>query len=221
MIWTELTRHLSPTPILPSRYNLSNAYTFNLSSPSDFHDVDPTDVSAMVVRTQKLLNEHHAIWGIGLYEEKRALYVHDIFEEDVNIHLGLDLCVPAKTPLYCPIDATVHSFADNNSKGDFGPTLILRHEVKTVEFYTLYGHLSPQSLRRHKIGKKVLQGKCLGTVGTPENNGGWPSHLHWQVILDIGDNRGNYHGVCNEADKEYYLTNCPNPAALLRFHETR
>ena len=69
---------------------MSNAYTFNLSSPSDFHDVDPTDVSAMVAQP-KVLNEHHAIWGIGLYEEKRALYVHDIFEENVNIHLD-DLC---------------------------------------------------------------------------------------------------------------------------------
>ncbi|ODN43936.1 peptidoglycan DD-metalloendopeptidase family protein [Piscirickettsia litoralis] len=155
---------------------------------------------------------------IGRYAEQRVIY--DDYQQDEknyrNIHLGIDLGVPEYTSVFTPFEATVHSFADNNQPGDYGPTIILQHVLDNHIFYTLYGHLSRQSLKSLRTGSVIKKGQLFATIGSENENGGWPSHLHFQVIHEITDDcPGNYPGICSKQELAYYLEQCPNPNILL------
>jgi len=168
----------------------------------------------------KNMKQHNARVAYGGYLEQRGIYQRsDYFnqenpETERNIHLGLDLWIEANTPIYAPLDGTIHSFKDNTNYGDYGPTIILKHTIQNVEFYTLYGHLSLESLDRKTIGMKVKEGEQIATLGTAEVNGDYPPHLHFQIIKNIQDYQGDYPGVSNQLQLEYYRQNCPNPGLL-------
>ncbi|WP_339624562.1 peptidoglycan DD-metalloendopeptidase family protein [uncultured Winogradskyella sp.] len=157
----------------------------------------------------------------GGYLETRSIYQRSTYfnqenpETERNIHLGVDLWIEAGTPIYAPLEGTLHSFKNNTNYGDYGPTIILKHQVRDVEFYTLYGHLSLESLEHLKLGAKVKQGQQIATLGTAEINGDYPPHLHFQVIKDMQHFVGDYPGVSNLLDLDFYKQNCPDPNLLL------
>ena len=124
--------------------------------------------------------------------------------------------LPAGEPLFSPLAGKIHSFANNAAEGDYGPTLIMEHEIQGQRFYILYGHLSRKSLLHYQEGKTIAAGELLGWLGTEDENGHWPAHLHLQFIQDLGDYRGDYPGVCSQKDALFFLQNCPNPEALLK-----
>lgn len=74
-------------------------------------------------------------------------------------------------------------------------------------FYTLYGHLSRLSLasKLSAVGCEVAAGDVIGWVGESEVNGGWPPHVHFQVITDMGEEEGHFPGVCSEANRRLYV----------------
>jgi hypothetical protein len=51
-----------------------------------------------------------------------------------------------------PMNGLVHSFAFNNRLGDYGATIILVHQLIGKSFYTLYGHLSLNSIKNISEG---------------------------------------------------------------------
>ena len=158
----------------------------------------------------------------GGYLEKRGIYQRSSYfnqqnpEEERNIHLGMDLWIEAHTPIYAPLNGTIHSFKNNINHGDYGPTLILKHHIEGVEFYTLYGHLSLASIQDLEVGVDVTQGDQITTLGTAEVNGDYPPHLHFQIIKDIQDFNGDYPGVSNLLDLAFFKDNCPDPNLLLK-----
>lgn len=161
-------------------------------------------------------------FGIGGYGEHRTVYsrsrVFDAGEpgaEPRRLHLGTDIWGPAGTAIYCFMDAIVHSTAFNDQYGDYGATIILQHQLEDVVFYTLYGHLSLRDLEKLQPGDHISKGFELAHFGMPEENGHWPPHLHFQVILDMEGKTGDYPGVCRFSEKEYYLSNCPDPDYIL------
>jgi murein DD-endopeptidase MepM/ murein hydrolase activator NlpD len=166
------------------------------------------------------MKTHKAKVAYGGYLEQRGIYQRsDYFnqanpEEERNIHLGLDLWIEAYTSICAPLDGVIHSFNNNTNYGDYGPTIILKHCIDVFEFYTLYGHLSIVSIEDLKIGVEVRQGEQIATLGTAEVNGDYPPHLHFQIIKDIQDYKGDYPGVCNQLDLEFYKQNCPDPNLL-------
>ncbi|RYG35306.1 MAG: peptidase M23, partial [Chitinophagaceae bacterium] len=125
----------------------------------------------------------------GGYRELRSVYNRfkhfNDRSEPRNFHLGLDIWAPAGTPLYVPWGGMVHSFKFNEEKGDYGATIILQHQISALNFYTLYGHLSLQSLSGLEAGIFLTRGVNFASIGGPEDNGQWIPHLHFQVILDI------------------------------------
>ncbi|KAB1069444.1 peptidoglycan DD-metalloendopeptidase family protein [Tamlana haliotis] len=167
------------------------------------------------------LQQHEANVAFGGYLEQRSLYRRSIHfnnpsELERNIHLGVDLWSPVDTPIYAPLEGVIHSFKNNIHFGDYGPTIILKHEYLGVAFYTLYGHLSLSSLEDKQVGQYIEKGAVIGALGDASVNGDYPPHLHFQVIKDIQNYYGDYPGVCSRLELSFYRTNCPNPFSMLK-----
>ena len=163
---------------------------------------------------------HNCRYGIGGYMEHRTIYTRsalfDTDDEPRRLHLGVDIWGDAGTPVYSPLEGIVHSFADNDNFGDYGPTIILQHNLDGLTLYSLYGHLSRASLEGLQIGQKILRNRQIATFGNDTENGHWPPHLHFQLMLDVGDARGDYPGVGQYSRKAEYLLNIPDANLLLQ-----
>jgi murein DD-endopeptidase MepM/ murein hydrolase activator NlpD len=160
---------------------------------------------------------------VGGYGEHRGIYAASALfggprhggDEPRVIHLGVDVWTDAGTPVCAPLDAVVHSFADNHRHGDYGATVILAHETGGDTFYSLYGHLARRTLAGLREGRPVARGEVFASLGEPHENGGWPPHLHLQRIRDLGGHRGDYPGVARRSEREAWLLACPDPTGLL------
>jgi len=160
---------------------------------------------------------------IGGYNEHRMMYSRselfsnssDGIAEPRCIHLGIDIWGEAGTPVYAPLGGTVHSFAFNDRFGDYGATIILGHQLEGTAFFTLYGHLSLADLSLLAEGQYIAGGTPIAHLGVPDENGHWPPHLHFQLIVDVGMHKGDYPGVCRVSDREKYLLNSPDPSLLV------
>ena len=153
--------------------------------------------------------------GVGGYLEHRIIYeAHENFattsEDFRNIHLGIDFWAAAGTPVFSVADGVVHSFQVNPGSGNYGPTIILHHP--SLGIYSLYGHLAYSDLDGLSVGMPITEGQLLCHLGKPTENGGWPPHLHFQLIRDMQGFQGDYPGVCSLRDMKYYANNCPDPA---------
>lgn len=170
---------------------------------------------------ENYLQKNEAKVAFGGYNEERNLYkrsgiFNDEKNEERNIHIGLDLWIKAGTRVLAALDGTVHSFGFNSGLGNYGPTVILEHIIENQTFYTLYGHLSLESIEQIKIGAVFSKGQPLATLGDATINGDYAPHLHFQIIKNIENHLGDYPGVCSKKDLEYYLENCPDPNLLLK-----
>ncbi len=175
-----------------------------------------TEMFARFIQAE--IDEKSARYAIGGYGEERAIYQRSgLFEgeEPRSVHLGIDIWGKAQTPVVAPLGGTVHSFANNAGFGDYGPTIILQHQLETIVFYTLFGHLCASDLQFLRIGKFITRGEVIGHFGTPQENGDWPPHLHVQIITDLRHHVGDYPGVCTIKEKEKFLQNCPDPDLVL------
>ena len=222
MILVQLLKTLKTHPLIDAKISKNSYIPLDLSiHNSELKNVNvssPDDLEAYIWNHMK---NHKAKVAYGGYLEQREIYQRsDYFnktnpETERNIHLGLDLWIEANTPIYAPLDGTIHSFKNNTNYGDYGPTITLKHSYDALEFYTLYGHLSIASLIGKEVGAEVKQAEQIATLGTAEVNGDYPPHLHFQVIKDIQNYKGDYPGVSNQIDLDFYKENCPNPLQFL------
>ncbi len=189
--------------------------------------VELSDVESFTRRLFDRMKDAKSSVGIGRYDEARLIYTGDQYKSEGNngpewrtIHLGLDVFMEAGSPILAPLDGIVHSFRNNASPLDYGPTIILQHAVKDEDrqltFFTLYGHLSVDSLDGLYEGKHVAQGTPLASMGTHEVNGGWPPHLHFQIIMDMLDRRGEFPGVARPGQRGTCLSLSPDPNLIAR-----
>jgi murein DD-endopeptidase MepM/ murein hydrolase activator NlpD len=180
-----------------------------------------TDTNSFIQYINDKLEKAGARYGIGGYDEHRTVYsrskVFDTPEggEGRRLHLGIDVWGKPYTKVMAPLDGIVHSFAFNNAYGDYGATIILTHHLDGVSFYTLYGHLSLNSLKNLQAGDVIRKGDVFCEFGIPFENGQWPPHLHFQIVRNMEGRKGDYPGVCRFSEKEIYLANCPDPDLIL------
>ena len=165
--------------------------------------------------------------AVGRYDEARTIYRADQFAcetdelpENRTVHLGVDLFAQPGTAVYAPLDGIVVSVADNNAPLDYGPTLILRHQFDAADrgrghFYTLYGHLGAEVLAAFQPGTGVTSGAQIATIADSAVNGGWPPHLHFQIITDLFDEQGNFPGVAAPSVRNVWTSICPDPNLIL------
>ena len=94
--------------------------------------------------------------------------------------------------------------------------IILEHATGDgVPFFTLYGHLSVDSLTGLRAGRRIAKGERIASLGTPDVNGGWTPHLHFQVMTDLLDLGTDFPGVARPSQREVWLSFCPDPSRLL------
>jgi len=160
-------------------------------------------------------------YAYGGYLEDREVYRRSpLFagkaEEARSIHLGIDVWTAPGTPVYLPVDGKVHSFQNNDQFGDYGPTIIMAHELAGESFFTLYGHLSEASLENLREGMPMEKGTVLCHVGDAPVNGDWPPHLHFQVIADMQGLKGDFPGVSFVSEQRKFRKLCPDPGVFFQ-----
>ncbi|SFD33071.1 peptidoglycan DD-metalloendopeptidase family protein [Spirosoma endophyticum] len=199
---------------------------FSATNP-DLATFDLTDTATFTDYVFGKLRASGAKVGVGGYNEHRVIYRRSEhfttsqeerpYDGPREIHLGIDFWVEAGTPVFAPLDGIVHSFQDNAHFGDYGPTIILEHPSSAAfqPRYSLYGHLTRQSLEGLYEGQPFNAGDKLGEVGPYPENGDWPPHLHFQLMTDMLGLKGDFPGVCSLTNRAKYLEICPNPNTLL------
>ncbi len=193
-------------------------FDFTEENP-DMQGIDPADTGQFTEYVFGTLRKAGSRIGLGGYRENRTIYRHSALFSKGKVrsyHLGLDLWVEAGTPVLAPYDGEVHSFQDNQGLADYGPTIILAHTIERFRFYTLYGHLSRDSLKDLSTGSRISAGQEIARVGSSTVNGEWPPHLHFEVIRHLGGRSGDFPGVCSPEDASHYIENCPDPNLVLK-----
>jgi 4-aminobutyrate aminotransferase-like enzyme/Ser/Thr protein kinase RdoA (MazF antagonist) len=192
--------------------------SLSLGNNSCFNQVDRFKATI-----QAMLADGGALAGIGGYGEARPFYLTDNYRIEGNngaqwrsIHLGIDIWVAVGTAIRAPLDATVHSFQDNNSDYDYGPTIILEHLLADgKKLYSLYGHLSRASLLHLEEGQAIKKGSVFAEVGDAPENGNWPPHLHFQLMHDMLGARGDFPGVAFPNEVKAWKSICPDPSVFI------
>ena len=179
--------------------------------------------AAMATRIDQRMAEVGADLAVGGYGEARLLYTEPAYRDgrltdpQRSIHLGVDLSLPVGTPLYAPLAGVVHGFTHAPGRLDYGPVIVLRHQTDDgTPFYTLYGHLSPESLHGLAVETPIAAGQHFASVGAPPDNGDWWPHVHLQLITDMLDLPVNFDGACLPNQRATWLSLCPDPDLLLR-----
>jgi 4-aminobutyrate aminotransferase-like enzyme/Ser/Thr protein kinase RdoA (MazF antagonist) len=186
------------------------------------------DAAAWTQAVADRMVQSDAAIGIGRYDEPRRWYTADQFrvatddgDEWRTVHIGVDLFAPAGTPVLAPLDGVVAAVRLNAGSLDYGPTVILRHDLADsgVSFFTLYGHLDPEVLGRLHTGQPVRTGDRIARLGEPSDNGGWAPHLHLQLIVDLLGYDGDFPGVARPSEREVWLSISPDPNLILELSE--
>ncbi len=209
-------------PLLPVDLRTEGCLVFDWSvgslamgNPEDFGDPQQS-----AEKIESWLASADVQVGVGQYNEARLVYTTDQFQEGAGewrtIHIGMDFFMPPATPVYAPLDGVVHSFRDNDLPRDYGPTIILRHDPPDGPiFYTLYGHLSRESLFGLETGVAIKKGQEFCQIGDIPVNGGWSPHLHFQIMGDLLGNAGNFPGAAAASWREEWLSLCPDPSLIV------
>ena len=218
----EILHNQKDVYVIDSTIHYKNYIAFDLSAKhTDQLDLNLTDAKMFEEFVENHLSENKSEVAFGGYLEHRNLYkrsenFNNKNTEERNIHIGLDLWIKAGTSVLSALYGKIHSFQDNTLFGDYGPTIILEHEIEDVIFYTLYGHLSLESLAGKSEGQVVKKGEKIAELGKPPINGDYAPHLHFQIINDIQNKKGDYPGVCSIKELDFYKENCPDPNLLLK-----
>ena len=170
------------------------------------------------------MKKQDATFAIGLYGEDRVCYRTDAYKSREgtgwrSTHLGLDIFVEAGIPIHAPLDGEVISIVNNAEYQNYGPTVILKHQAGDTgaSFYTLYGHLALKTLDLLEAGQTVKAGDLIGYIGEPEINVGWAPHLHFQIILDLLGEHGDFYGVGEPTRMDVWGDICPTPNLIMGF----
>lgn len=217
--------HISLNDFFPT-LNFDSVRNVDMSVSSTFigNEYNNNDLLTLKLKQLELENPNKII--AGGYQETRPLYITDDYKKEGNegpeyrsVHLGVDFWVDSHTPLNSPFDGKVFSICNNSNDKDYGPTIIIEHNLNNdSKFYTLYGHLSKSSLKLLKEGQLIKKGDQIGFIGNSTENGNWSPHLHFQIILDMLGNKNDFPGVAYPEEINVWKSLCPNPNLLFRIN---
>ena len=154
-------------------------------------------------------------FDIGRYDELRpGMYSTELFSDGRFLHIGIDIGAPVGTPCMAFDDGEISHFGYNAADGDYGYVIITKHIVGEMPIWALYGHLSADSIKGKKIGQKISRGEVICWMGDRDENGGWESHLHFQLSINEPETH-DMPGVVNPENRMTALEKYPDPRLVL------
>lgn len=164
---------------------------------------------------------HKVPLGIGPWGEARTIYTDTAFESRFIegqrriIHVGVDLIMPAGTPLYTPVAGVVQSVEVEREPLGYGGVIMLKHSPEGCPpFLTLWGHMAHEALDRLQPGEYLEAGALVGHMGADTENGGWIPHVHFQMSTDIGLQASEFIGVGEVAYLDVWADLFPDASTL-------
>ncbi len=204
---------------------IGNSFRLDLSVGSlDLGNIDELlDADQLDERITMIMRREKVSIALGRYNEARAIYSTQAFQQEGNdgpvwrtVHIGLDFFCAVGQAVRAVLEGTIHSFANNAGERDYGPTIILEHKVSDqLTFFTLYGHLNNDSLKNLRVGQTIKAGSIFAKTGARSENGNWPPHLHFQIMLDMLGQQGDFPGVCLPHQASIWKSLCPDPWLLI------
>jgi len=187
-----------------------------LGQQTDFDDLE-----LLQFKLNRLQNRHPEKILAGGYLEARTVYATSEYgrignsgPENRTIHLGTDFWLPAGTAVHALLDGEMVVATNDAGDKEYGGLIILEHKIGSLEFYTLYGHLSLDSVEATETGTTIKKGTLIGNLGHPQENGNWAPHLHFQVMLSMLDYSLDFPGVASYGQIEVWKGICPDPNLL-------
>ncbi len=224
--WCTKNRNLFK-PVMDFQKEKSGRIDLSVASTVIPSTYDLQTVTTFEKHVFNYLEQKDWAYAYGGYGEIRPFYTTDNYEAENDQgyqwrtqHLGLDIWSSlkdksnSKRKIFSPYQGKVICSHNNDERCDYGYTLILQHHTDEMPFYTLYGHLSKESMELSPIGKWVEAGDHIAYLGDKNENGAWPPHLHFQVLLDLLGNTTNYPGVCYPYEWKIWSALCPTPHLL-------
>ncbi|MDF2378992.1 MAG: hypothetical protein P1V18_02085 [Candidatus Gracilibacteria bacterium] len=214
-----LSQSLQPASFLGSE-EMGQPYLFDYSENNPrLWEVDVADQFSFQQSIDTTLSQFGAQWGIAGYLERRASLLRNLpqmVEEERFFHLGVDIFLPQDFMLHLPLRGEVVQQGYEEGKGNFGGFVLIRHDMGTSHFYSLWGHLRLDSLPQ--VGSVVERGMPFAQVGDMSENGDWFYHTHLQVLTERGYKEGYLSkGYCRADLLPTIDQVCPSPLFLMRF----
>jgi 4-aminobutyrate aminotransferase-like enzyme/Ser/Thr protein kinase RdoA (MazF antagonist) len=238
--------------VLPYDLKREPSVVLDLGIASPLLEGNPaeTDEPKLTKRINALMIEAGVKVAVGQYDEARYIYTSPAFQvgggltdETRTTHLGIDLFAEAGTPVRAPLAGRVIAFADTDAYQDYGPVVVVEHEVilqvaegegrnsegrrqkavrsqrsainNKIKFYTLYGHLTRESLKKLKVGQTIKKGQKFAKLGSAKVNGNWTPHLHFQIMVDTLGLDTDFPGVALPSQRSVWLSLCLDPNLIL------
>ncbi|WP_370408061.1 aminotransferase class III-fold pyridoxal phosphate-dependent enzyme [Tenacibaculum dicentrarchi] len=198
----------------------------SISSKWIGHEKEASNLALFQFKIDELQKENPTKIIGGGYLEPRIFYSSESYQkignkgkESRTIHLGTDFWLPKNTPVHAILDGEVVISSDNQGDKNYGGLLVLKHQADDFEFYTLYGHNTPESVQKHQVGDRILKGEKIAELGDISENGNWIPHLHFQVLLSLFDLKTDFPGVAYLNEIDVWKSVCPNPNLLFKSKE--
>ncbi len=202
----------------------------SVSSPAMANPATPFNPAKETKKLFRAIEDTNSIAGIGKYDEYRILYTSEDFADVTThlrtLHLGIDIFKPAGESVYAALAGKVFARTNNPAPQDYGGLIILEHIIEQgadsqgIKFYTLYGHLNPESIANLNFGDLILPGQKLGELGNIHENGFWPPHVHFEIITNLLGETETFFGVGSHAHRNVWLSLCPDPNIVLGIPES-
>ncbi|MFK8083971.1 MAG: aminotransferase class III-fold pyridoxal phosphate-dependent enzyme [Granulosicoccus sp.] len=198
--------------------SLNKAPVISLSVDAVSVPQDPFELSS--AEATMLSNETISVGGYG---EPRLIYTDAAFRSAAyragdrrTVHLGVDVFGAVGTPVFAALSGVVIAIENRTTHLDYGGLIVLEHESDAGDrFYSLYGHLDPESCEHLTLGESIEAGHQMACLGASDCNGGWAPHLHLQLALSLEGMGLDWPGVAYPDERELWCSLCPNPSALL------
>ena len=195
----------------------------SISSTWVGHETDFNDLDYFQYKINKLQKENPKKIIAGGYLEPRSLYTSKAYDKIGNygrdsrsIHLGVDFWLPAETPIQALFDGEIFISTIDDGHKAYGGLIVLKHIINNLEFFSLYGHLSAESILKCKVGETIKKGDEIGKLGHSTENGNWTPHLHFQIMLSLLDYKNDFPGVTYYNQIDVWKSICPNPNLLFK-----
>ncbi len=221
--WTS-KNNFSLTELFPTIHK-NEVHHIDMSVSSKFigHQQEFNNIDMLQFRIEQVQKEVPNKIISGGYLEPRALYTSTAYDtvgnngkQSRSIHLGIDYWLPTHTPVHAILDGKVVIAVNDAGDKEYGGLIVLKHQIEDVEFYTLYGHNTVESVLKHTVGDRILKGEQIAILGNYTENGNWAPHLHFQVLLSLFDYHIDYPGVAYLSQINVWKSVCPNPNLLFK-----